>query len=113
MAGSILDWPKHVKTIHGNLSPGGWAEFQDYNGRWSSDDGSLREDSHVYRWIDGLITAGENLGRDPMPGPKLEGWVKDTGAQKCCSPEVQVPNQTVAKRPPSKDGRAVEHHSCA
>lgn len=78
MAGSILDWPKHVKTIHDNLSPGGWAEFQDYNGRWSSDDGSLREDGHVFCWIDGLITAGESLGRDPMPGPKLEGWVKET-----------------------------------
>jgi len=79
MAGSIVDWPKYVKTVYSNLAPGGWAEFQDYNGQWMSDDGSLREDHSARRWIEGLITASKGLGRDPMPGPKLEEWAKDAG----------------------------------
>ena len=74
-----MNWPQYVKTIHDNLAPGGWAEFQDYDGRWRFDDGSLKEDGHVWRWIDGLVTAGEGLGCDPMPGPKLERWVQEAG----------------------------------
>ncbi|KAK0624285.1 TAM domain methyltransferase [Immersiella caudata] len=91
MAGSILDWPKYVKTVYDNLSPDGWAEFQDYDGRWMSDDGSLREDGAVWRWIDGLITAGESLGRDPKPGPKLEGWVKEAGFKNVVCQKFKFP----------------------
>ncbi|TDZ32840.1 Secondary metabolism regulator LAE1 [Colletotrichum spinosum] len=43
MTSSIKDWPKLVDNIHQHTTPGGWAEFQDLNLTYYSDDGSLTE----------------------------------------------------------------------
>ena len=34
---------------------------------------------HITIWIDALLDASRKIGRDPRPGPKLEGWMKDAG----------------------------------
>ena len=39
----------------------------------------MTEDHATRLWINGLIEAGHKLGRDPMPGPRLEGWMKEAG----------------------------------
>lgn len=63
-----------------NLNTGGWAEFQDYNLLYYSEDGSLTEESHLLKWIKLFIdTARTKLHREPCPGPFLENWVKDAG----------------------------------
>ncbi|KAK0709352.1 S-adenosyl-L-methionine-dependent methyltransferase [Lasiosphaeria miniovina] len=79
MAGSILNWPAFVQNVHDNLAPGGWAEFQDYDGEWYSGDGSLTASHATRTWMNGLIEAGNKLGRDPQPGGKLEGWARAAG----------------------------------
>ncbi|TKW59810.1 hypothetical protein CTA1_10369 [Colletotrichum tanaceti] len=79
MSGSITDWPKLVRNIYNNVEPGGWVEFQDYDVTLYSDDGTLTEDHQTSKWVKLLIEAVRMIGRDPSPGPKLEGWVKDAG----------------------------------
>ncbi|EGS19969.1 uncharacterized protein CTHT_0044650 [Thermochaetoides thermophila DSM 1495] len=79
MATSIADWPKLVSNAYDNLAPGGWAEFQDFDLQYYSEDGSLKPESYTYQWITTLLDAARQTGRDPCPGPKLEGYLRDAG----------------------------------
>lgn len=54
-------------------------EFQDFDITYYSEDGSLKEEQSISKWITALIDAARGFGRDPCPGPKLEGWMKDAG----------------------------------
>lgn len=62
-----------------NLNPGGWAEFQDMSTDYYSQDGTYTEKNATWGWNKTFVRACESLGRDPCPGPKLEGWVRDHG----------------------------------
>jgi len=44
-----------------------------------SDDGTLRKQSSTHKWISLEIEATLRAGREPNPGPQLEGWVRDAG----------------------------------
>ncbi|WYZ44026.1 hypothetical protein EsH8_VII_000462 [Colletotrichum jinshuiense] len=79
MAGSIADWPRLMENIFSNLKPGGWVEFQDYNISLISEDGTLTDEHYSSKWSKLLTEACEKIGREPCPGPRLEGWVKDAG----------------------------------
>ncbi|GME22706.1 Methyltransferase type 11 [Neofusicoccum parvum] len=79
MATSIGDWPKLVKNVYNNLEPGGWAEFQDFDLLYYSDDETMNPDTEIYKWIRLILEASRKNGRDPCPGPKLEGWLKEQG----------------------------------
>ncbi|KAI8156338.1 Secondary metabolism regulator LAE1 [Colletotrichum sp. SAR 10_70] len=79
LAGSIGDWPKLVGNVYDNLNPGGWAEFQDYDFLFKSDDGSYKEEHHTWQWNTQFIDATVSIGRESRPGPKLEQWVRDAG----------------------------------
>jgi hypothetical protein len=69
-----------VLTARRHLNKGGWAEFQDYDLLYYSEDGSLTEDSYLLKWIKLFIDAARSkLNREPCPGRFLEGWVKDAG----------------------------------
>ncbi|KAK2046772.1 UMTA methyltransferase [Colletotrichum somersetense] len=79
MAGSVADWPKLMKNIYNNLNPGGWVEFQDYDITPAWDDGTLAEKHETRKWGEQLIAACRMIGREPCPGPKLEGWTRNSG----------------------------------
>ncbi|KAK1721474.1 hypothetical protein CaCOL14_011923 [Colletotrichum acutatum] len=101
MAASIQDWPKLIAKIYeyvtlyslpltwpifiliaspsSNLNPGGWAEFQDMSTEYYSDDGSYRPEHATYVWNQTFVETLDKIGRDPRPGPKLEGWVRGHG----------------------------------
>ncbi|KAK4151117.1 S-adenosyl-L-methionine-dependent methyltransferase [Chaetomidium leptoderma] len=87
----IKDWPGLVKSIHDNLKPGGWAEFQDFDLQYYSEDGSLKDDSHTLKWITALLEAANKLGREPCTGPRLDGWVRDAGFTKVTHQRFRVP----------------------
>ncbi|KAI9806983.1 MAG: hypothetical protein M1833_002641 [Piccolia ochrophora] len=74
LATAIADWPTLVKRCFQNVAPGGWVEFQDYDMQYYSEDGSLKPDAPTAKWIGLSIKAAYDNGRDPSPGPKLEGW---------------------------------------
>ncbi|KAH6689653.1 S-adenosyl-L-methionine-dependent methyltransferase [Plectosphaerella plurivora] len=79
MSAGIWKWPELVKNVFGGLSTGGWAEFQDYDMRYYSEDGSLTKEHHTKKWIDTLLASAAKVGREPVPGVKLKEWVTDAG----------------------------------
>ncbi|KAF0329586.1 methyltransferase domain-containing protein [Colletotrichum asianum] len=78
---SIADWPKLVRNVFKYLNPGGWAEFQDLNSEYYSDDGTYTEEHITRKWNKQFVDACESMGRTGCPGLKLEDWVKDAGFQ--------------------------------
>ncbi|EQB44466.1 hypothetical protein CGLO_16786 [Colletotrichum gloeosporioides Cg-14] len=68
---SIADWPKLVKNVYDHLNPGGWAEFQDMDIQYYSDDGTLTE-KHETR-------------------PRLKEWVTDAGFQRIAHQRFKLP----------------------
>ena len=73
--------PSTNEKKRSNLVPGGWAEFQDFNLQYYSEDDTLPADSNTLTWINTLLDAAHKTGRDPCPGPRLEEWVRDAGFQ--------------------------------
>ncbi|KAI9752002.1 MAG: bifunctional farnesyl-diphosphate farnesyltransferase/squalene synthase [Chaenotheca gracillima] len=81
MAAGISDWPKLIKQTFDHVEPGGWAEFQDFDLLYYSDDGSLTEEHALRKWVVELLGAFEQIGKETKPGPKLAGWFRDAGFQ--------------------------------
>lgn len=74
-----------------NTKPGGWAEFQDVDLAYYSEDGSLKEELSLSKWITALVDAAYGFGRDPRPGSKLEGWMKDAGFENVQHEKLRLP----------------------
>lgn len=71
--------------------PGEWAEFQDFDLKYYSEDGSLKEEHSVQKWITTLLKAAEDFGRDPSPGSKLEQHMKDAGFEDVQHEKYRMP----------------------
>lgn len=104
MSTSILDWPKLVGNVFEHLNPGAWAEFQDYDLLYYSEDGSITDEHYLLKWIKLFIdTARTKLNREPCPGPRLEGWVKDAGFTNIVHRKFRLPLGSWPKDPHMKD----------
>ena len=79
LVAAIGDWPKLVAQCFENTTPGGWAEFQDFDCTYYSEDSSLKDDHHIQKWITTFLQACHGFGRDPSPGSKLKGYIEDAG----------------------------------
>ena len=77
MAAAISDWPRLVRQTYEHTKPGGYAEFQDFMLEYYSEDGSMKPEMSISRWIHTLLQAAKDFGKDPNPGPRLEGLVKE------------------------------------
>jgi hypothetical protein len=91
-----------LKLISGeyrNLEPGGWAEFQDFDLQYYSDDGSLKPEDPLLYWISTLLDAARSLGRNPNPGSSLKDWVKDAGFKNIEHRRYKIPIGPWAKDP--------------
>ncbi|KAK3334231.1 methyltransferase domain-containing protein [Cercophora scortea] len=103
MAAGIFDWPKLVSNIYDNLNPLGWAEFQDFDLQYYSDDGSLAPDDPLLFWISTLLDAARSLKRDPNPGSQLEGWVRGAGFVNVEHKRYKIPIGPWARDPALKE----------
>ncbi|KAL0930849.1 methyltransferase domain-containing protein [Colletotrichum truncatum] len=103
MAGSIADWPKLIKNIYDNLNPDGWVEFQDYDITYHTDDGTFTDKHKTHKWITTLMQACRLVGRNPCPGPEIEGWVKEAGFVDVVHQSFKMPLGPWAKDPHLKD----------
>ncbi|KAI8301819.1 Secondary metabolism regulator LAE1 [Colletotrichum sp. SAR11_59] len=103
MMGSIQDWPKLISNCYKNLNPGGWAEFLEMGGEYSSDDGSFTHDHATYKWIKTLFDGIASTGRDSRPGTKLKGWVENAGFENITYKKVKVPLGVWPKDPYYKE----------
>ncbi|KAK0652708.1 S-adenosyl-L-methionine-dependent methyltransferase [Cercophora newfieldiana] len=99
----IADWPKLVQTVHDNLRPGGWAEFEDYNFQLYSEDGSLSTSNSAYAWVAKLLKVADRIGRTATPGPSLEGWVRAAGFQNVTVKKIPFPVGPWPKDPVLKE----------
>ncbi|KAL1994792.1 hypothetical protein VTN49DRAFT_979 [Thermomyces lanuginosus] len=73
--------PPNVKFLVDDIEsvkPGGWVEFQDWDGYPHSEDGSL-DDTAILRCYHELYSAFDQAGYETRPGIKLEQWFKEAG----------------------------------
>ena len=91
LAAAIVDWPKLVRQAFRNTKPGGWAEFQDFDPTYYSDDGSLTEDQDLFKYMTLFNDAARGFGRDSKPGPKLEGWMQAAGFEGVAHEKFRLP----------------------
>ncbi|KAH6983509.1 S-adenosyl-L-methionine-dependent methyltransferase [Ilyonectria sp. MPI-CAGE-AT-0026] len=63
MTSSIAKWPDYLRDVYENLSPGGYFEMQEMDLMTKSDDGTLRDDHALSRWLQLLGEAMVKLGR--------------------------------------------------
>ncbi|KAL1974257.1 hypothetical protein VTN31DRAFT_5817 [Thermomyces dupontii] len=70
LAGSIRDFGKLVKQCYRSVKPGGWVEFQDWDGYPMSPDGSLNGTA-LQQYYDEVYGAFEEAGYEVRPGSKL------------------------------------------
>jgi len=103
LCAAIADFPKLVKSAYDNVVPGGWVEFQDWDLKWYSEDGSLRPEMETVRWDDILIDLNIKNGREPSPGPKLEAYFKNAGFVNVTVRKVPLPVGPWAKDPKQKE----------
>ncbi|KAL2207636.1 S-adenosyl-L-methionine-dependent methyltransferase [Sarocladium strictum] len=103
LAACILDWPKLVGNIYSSLEPGGWAEISDFDLQYYSDDGTLTEKHQTLKWINHLLEGARMLGREPSPGPNIEGWMRDAGFTNIVAKTYKVPIGPWAKDKRLKD----------
>jgi len=91
MAAAIVDWPKLMSQAFTFTKPSGYAEFQDFELTYYSEDGSMGPDRAITKWANTLLKASRDFGRDPCPGTKLEGWMKDAGFEKLVAQKYRIP----------------------
>ena len=91
LAAAIVNWPKLMRQAFEATAPGEWAEFQDFDLKYYSEDGSLKEEHSVQKWITTLLKAAEDFKRDPSPGSKLEQYMKDAGFEDVHHEKYRMP----------------------
>jgi len=74
-----------------NIVPGGWVEFQDFDLKLYSDDGTLPADASSLAWDKYIIEATERIGREPSPGPRLEGFIRAAGFRNVTKRQFKIP----------------------
>ncbi|KAL1993061.1 hypothetical protein VTN49DRAFT_3818 [Thermomyces lanuginosus] len=90
LAVSIRDFGRLIKQCYRSVKPGGWVEFQDYDGYPYSEDGSLN-DTQLQKYYDEIYGAFETAGYETRPGPKLENWFKDAGFVNVRTEKFMIP----------------------
>lgn len=75
---SSRNFPSLTITLR-HTTPGGWAEFIDLDLRWTSPDGSLKEEHAGKKFNNEFIKASHQANIEPCPGLYLEQWMKDAG----------------------------------
>ncbi len=91
LAAAIVDWPKLIRQAFEHTKPGEWAEFQDFDVDYYSEDGSLKPEQNIKKWITTLLDAAKGFGRDACPGAKIEGWMKDVGFEDVQAEKFRLP----------------------
>ncbi|OHE95619.1 methyltransferase domain-containing protein [Colletotrichum orchidophilum] len=103
MAGAIGDWPRLVKNIYDNTSPGGWVEFQDLDLLYRSDDGSITDEHDCMKMNKTFISTCKQIGREPCPGPLFKDWVTEAGFINVSHQRYKLPLGPWPKDPHLKD----------
>ncbi|KAK7545523.1 S-adenosyl-L-methionine-dependent methyltransferase [Phyllosticta citricarpa] len=89
--GAISDWAALVRNAYSKTSPGGWTEFHAFDTHFRSDDGTLKPEAFMNQFVENLKKGCQVMGKELVPGPRLEGWFKDAGFQNIAVKTYKVP----------------------
>lgn len=103
LASSIRDWPRLFQQVFKNLKPGGYTEFFDWDFRYQSDDGSLKETHEMHINIKEVLRAADIIGQTATPGPHLKKWAEDAGFVNIKEHVFKVPYGSWPKDPKLKE----------
>ena len=74
----LNDFPSLFRSIHDNLRPGGWVEFQETVLHFQAIDGTL-EGTALQRWNTLLLQGIRDMGRDALSATRYKDWMADAG----------------------------------
>ena len=94
---AIRDWPKLIEQAYEFTKPGGYIEFTDWDTKLQSPDNSVIEGSALHTHNKTYHKLAEDMGKDPDPGSKLEGWIRNQGFEDIRVKHVPIPLGTWAK----------------
>ncbi|DAA77364.1 TPA_exp: hypothetical protein A8136_6624 [Trichophyton benhamiae CBS 112371] len=93
---SIRDWPRLIKQAFTCTKPGGWVEFQDWDGTIRSDDDTLKG-THLFQLQETVKEAFIEMGINANPGAECGSWLKDAGFINITTQKYKVPLGTWPK----------------
>ncbi|KAJ4207056.1 hypothetical protein FSOLCH5_008751 [Fusarium solani] len=76
---SVQNWQSYLEKIFKNLAPGGYVELQDVDVIMGSDDGTLTEDTTMYKWCRLLDEAAGKFNRSFERTTKFKDLLKEAG----------------------------------
>lgn len=85
------------------LNPGGFFESQEFDGLFSSDDGTLAPDSAIARWSHDLCAASESLNRPLVMARYLKSVYEEVGFVDVQERIFKVPTNEWPKDPKLKE----------
>lgn len=91
MIAAIRDWRKLFRQTYQHTKPGGWAEFQDFDAKYYSEDSTFVEGSVVDTWQKTWVKATIDSGIEAFVGPQLEGWMLEAGFQNVKAEKFRIP----------------------
>ncbi|KAJ0308095.1 hypothetical protein Brms1b_009665, partial [Colletotrichum noveboracense] len=86
-----------------NTNPGGWAEFQDWDLLYRSDDGSYNEKHQTHQMLNMFFDACKIIGREARPGPLIPQWLEGAGFVNIVHHRYPIPVGPWARDPHYKD----------
>ena len=93
MYASISDWPALVKRAFEHTTPGGYAEFVDFDLLWRSPDDSYRGTA-MEKANQTFMETCRKGGKEPCPGRYLKKWLQDAGFEDVTEKVMVIPAGT-------------------
>lgn len=79
LAGGIADWERLLRQAYSHLKPGGWVEFQEYETKFTSDDGTHEKMPVMLEWAEKLDEASKRFGKRMNIAPELGRKIEEAG----------------------------------
>ncbi|KAF5669936.1 methyltransferase [Fusarium heterosporum] len=76
---SVQNWKSYLTKIYENVTPGGYVELQDVDVIMGSDDGTLTEDTTMYKWCKLLDEAAGKFNRCFERTTRFKDLLKEVG----------------------------------
>ncbi|KAF2274051.1 S-adenosyl-L-methionine-dependent methyltransferase, partial [Westerdykella ornata] len=111
MAGAIRDWDRLVRQCYDNMQPGGWAEFQEPDAWFYSDDDSMERATNMMQWQILCNEAADKFGKPIRVGHFLKEKLENAGFVDVQERIIHIPLGAWPKDPKMKEiGRFQREH---
>ncbi|KAI8650706.1 hypothetical protein NCS57_01405100 [Fusarium keratoplasticum] len=91
MTGCIPDWVELHKKAFKALKPGGWVEHVELWGITKSDDGSLKDNSPLKKWVEVFEKIGALTGKGFFYGHKAADFQREAGFENLVERRLKMP----------------------